>query len=120
MKRWMTLFALLAILCGGIARAADVVFSPTTSQRLTYGCTPTCAQVNSSAVGAQTRLVRVVAVNATGYMALAASGATLLVTAATGIFMPLNVPEVFKIPQSGRIGFLANSASGFLHITEVE
>ena len=120
----MKKIACLVLLMGlgiGIARAAnEEIYAPTTSQRATFGCTPTCSAAQiSNAFGAQTEWVRVVLNGATGFISFGTSGTTPIVTAATGIYMPVEVPALFRVSRNGTMRILAHSASGTAYITEL-
>ena len=108
---------LLAILATGAI--AQTYFLPSTSQVVTYGCVSSCTQQTSSQFGFQTRYVRVVVQAATAFIAFASSGVTPSASSTTGIYMPVGVPEIFRVPFGGRVAILAHSATGSAIITEL-
>ncbi len=113
----LILGALLLLGVGGVV--AQEYFTPSTSQTITYGCVSSCARQTSSQFGFQTRYVRVVATNATAYISFASSGVNPFASSATGIFLPVNVPEIFRVPFGGKMSILAHSATGSVWITEL-
>lgn len=116
----MKRLALALLLALGVGSAvAQTYFRTGTSQKIDYGCTPSCSVQTSSAWGAQTQYIRVVAHKATAYINFAASGGTLLVTAATGIYLPVEEPQIFRVPANGKLGIMAASTTGSVWITEL-
>lgn len=113
------LIALLA--CLGIAKAADIFAEiPGASQKVQFSCSPSCAATAVGAqFGAQTAYVRVVLSGATGFIAFPVSGAVGIPTSATGIYMPTEFPQFFKVPRSGKMYIIAHSATGTAYVTEL-
>ncbi len=130
MKRLLclALVALLAVPLTALAQSGNQIsniFAPVLSQRVTFGgpgatCSAACTQQASSAFARDTRAVRVILTDATAYIGFAVSGQTPSVTAATGIYMPVNVAELFRVPANGKLYVLGHSATGYVGITEFE
>jgi len=75
------------------------IFRPVASQNVTVGTT----SAQSTAIGAQTRFVRVTAVDTAMYIAFGANP-----TAAAGdIYLPVGIPELFNIATSAKIAAIA-------------
>tara|TARA_Y100000310_G_scaffold329437_1_gene399281 strand:- start:5620 stop:5901 length:282 start_codon:yes stop_codon:yes gene_type:complete len=65
-----------------------------------------------SAVGAHTQFVRVVVTSA-AYVAFGATATT------SDVYMPADIPEIFKITAGQIVSAIQVSAGGTLHVTEM-
>ena len=80
------------------------------SQRVAVGGT----SAQSAAVGANTRLVRLVATSDCHV----AIGDDPTAVAASSALLPASVPEYFEINAGQKVAVIQSSAAGFLYITE--
>lgn len=84
---------------------------PGTTQKVAYTGT---AGTISTAVGSQTRIVRLV-VTSNAYVAFGASP-----TATTSdMYMPANVPEYFTMSPGDKVSAIQDAAGGSLIVTEI-
>lgn len=68
----------------------------------------------SNAVGAQTRIVRVVVTTA-AYVTIGGSPTAT----SSDVYMPANVPDYFKINPGEKVSAIQVSSGGSLHVTEM-
>lgn len=107
------------LLLGAAGAVAQTYFALGTSQVVTYGCVPSCSRQTSSQFGFQTRYVRVVVQAATAFIAFASSGVNPYASTTTGIYLPIGMPEIFRVPFGGKLSIIAHSATGSVTITEL-
>ena len=84
---------------------------PGTTQKVAY---TGVAGTISTAVGSQTRIVRVV-VTSNAYI----SFGTAPTATTSDVYMPANVPEYFTIPPGDKVSAVQDAAGGNLIVTEI-
>ena len=122
MKRWLVFLALLvpALVLARVAASQDIYRYTANTQRIPYGGS---SVVVTNAFNGQTRVVRLVCTSAC-YIAVGASSGssvtnTLYATAATGAYLPTNVPELFMVSGGQHVAVVQVSSGGALTVTEM-
>ncbi len=118
MKRILTLALLLLMSTPAWAQQPREIYRFGASQSLSYTATTPTKFANG--FDPQTRWVRVVAMNASAYLAVVPSGGTANPTAATGVFMPVSEPTNMIVPGNGNIYVIGVNGSGSLFVTELD
>ena len=114
------LFSLVGLclfsLIGYQAYAEDIWRPINQRQTLAYSTT---SSISATAFGEQTYRARFVC-STSCFISFGVSGQNPNASSATGIFLPASVPEVFIVPQNGKVAVTTGGGGGILSITEME
>jgi len=120
MKKLLALFMLMA--SPAFADMGAVPYIPVTNHTVTIASS-SAGSVTPTAQGIDN--IRIVCTVAC-YVAIAASGEAVVAAtpsgsggAVTSVYMPANVPEVFRIGSRSKVAVLGVSAGGTLYMTEM-